>query len=154
MTTQQFNLNEQVIVNTGDANHLARIVEKQKSPHIWKQGDGTVCYLCKFNNETTQYIPSNYITTAIQADRVHIYGNKLVIHFLCLLNQSDKAKAEVMTKNNGDIFGVDTQYKIALSKSKILGGKKYHNKKFGGGIAFDFNRFTVTGLVEKLNEIK
>lgn len=147
----EFNLNEQVIVNTGGNNIFATITEKPTSPFYWLRGDGVGCYLCLFDNGTTQYIPANYIKPTIKVNQVHEYGDKLVIHFLAILNQSDKDKAKQLSKVNGDIFGVNTQYELALLKAKVLGGKRYHNKKFGGGIAF--RGLTPTGLVQRLNEL-
>ena len=33
-------------------------------------------------------------------------------------------------------LSIDNDYDIALQKAKTIGGKKYHNKSYGGGIVF------------------
>lgn len=67
----------------------------------------------------------------IQFTRIGL--SEYVVHFLALLNDDDHKKAE---ENKADTFSIDTKYKIALKKAKYLHGRKYHNKSYGGGIAF------------------
>jgi hypothetical protein len=57
-------------------------------------------------------------------------GDKKVIHFL-LINQD---------------------YNKAVKIGNKLGGRKFHNKKYGGGIAFDWN-INLIWLCESLNKI-
>jgi hypothetical protein len=57
-------------------------------------------------------------------------GDKKVIHFL-LINQD---------------------YNKAIKIGNKLGGRKFHNKKFGGGIAFNSN-IDLTSLCKELNKI-
>ena len=55
-----------------------------------------------------------------------INGNpRYVFHFFAFLN-----KAESYSN-----LSVSDKYELALKKSRAVGGKKYHNKSFGGGIA-------------------
>lgn len=52
---------------------------------------------------------------------------RYVVHFLNLLNDSECF--------NWDIT-INDKYNIALNKAKVLHGKRYNNKSFGGGIVF------------------
>jgi len=54
-------------------------------------------------------------------------GNpRYVTHFCNLLTDAESY--------NG--LSIDDQYRLALNRAKKIGGKKYHNKKYGGGIVF------------------
>jgi hypothetical protein len=56
-----------------------------------------------------------------------VNGNpRYVCHFFNIL--SDK-------ESNSDL-SINGKYELALKKAKILGGKKFHNKQYGGGIVF------------------
>lgn len=55
-----------------------------------------------------------------------INGNpRYVCHFFNLLTEAEKNDKDVHFK-----------YEAALARAKKLGGKKFHNKQYGGGIAF------------------
>lgn len=63
-----------------------------------------------------------------------INGNpRYVCHFMAFINDADRTAADA---NKSDIFGVNTLYNIALTKARKLGGRKFHNKQYGGGIVF------------------
>ncbi len=63
-----------------------------------------------------------------------INGNpRYACHFSNFINEGDRAKAN---HTKGSLFGIDIQYNIALYKAKAIGGRKYHNKQYGGGIVF------------------
>ena len=65
-------------------------------------------------------------------------GNpRYVIHFL-----------NISTEN----ASVSNMYNEALYKCKALGGKKFHNKQDGGGIAF--STYNLADLITKLNNLK
>ena len=56
----------------------------------------------------------------------NVNGNpRYVCHFLNFILDSDR--------NSFDISGL---YDLALKRAKKLGGKKFHNKQYGGGIVF------------------
>jgi len=64
-----------------------------------------------------------------------VNGNpRYVFHFLALINERDEEFATV----NSDIMhgksSIQIMYEIALKKAKKIGGRKFHNKQFGGGI--------------------
>ena len=65
-----------------------------------------------------------------------INGNpRYVCHFLRILKEQDK--------------GLGMEYEKALKRAKAFGGKKFHNKQYGGGISFTTNNLSY--LVEKIN---
>lgn len=69
---------------------------------------------------------------------------------------------ENLTRIDNDVNGnpryvvhflqIDDNYETALKKSRAIGGKKYHNKKYGGGIAFQ--SYNKEELVKDINELK
>lgn len=76
------------------------------------------------------------MNTRIEFTRVNndINGNpRYVCHFLNLLTIEEKNK-NFSDKN--DIFGISNKYAYALIKAKKIGGRKFHNKQYGGGIVF------------------
>lgn len=88
-------------------------------------------------------------------------GNpRYVCHYLNLLSDKDRekpnsthpsnvtfkstyrgrtAKREFTTINN-----FDREYELALWKARKIGGKKFHNKQYGGGIVFQSYNITET----------
>jgi len=55
-----------------------------------------------------------------------VYGNpRYVLHFLDILNKEEQAFLPFAKK-----------YEYALKKAKLIGGRKFHNKQYGGGIVF------------------
>lgn len=54
-----------------------------------------------------------------------VNGNpRYVCHFLCLLTGAER-----------EAYASD-RYAIACKRANKVGGRKYHNKQYGGGIAF------------------
>lgn len=79
-------------------------------------------------------------------------GNpRYVCHFLNLLTENEK-----LDRGPRGIIEIcnhlDDQYKLAVKRSKKLGGKKYHNKKYGGGIVFQ--SYNISKLAEEIEQIK
>lgn len=67
-------------------------------------------------------------------------GNpRYVLHFLALSHLIDSE------------LSVSQKYNEALYIAKKLGGKKYHNKSYGGGIAFV--TYNLNDLIQKLNNL-
>lgn len=82
-----------------------------------------------------------------------VNGNpRYIIHHSYLL--SDKEN-ELYPLTVSPIFKVmenmETRYKLALSKAKQLGGKKYNTKNFGGGIVFQ--SYNLNDLCNELNSL-
>jgi hypothetical protein len=70
------------------------------------------------------------MSTQIKFTRINndTNGNpRYVCHFLNLLTEIES--------NNYDI-SVSDKYNMALQRAKKIGGKKFHNKQYGGGIVF------------------
>jgi hypothetical protein len=80
-----------------------------------------------------------------------VNGNpRYVIHFLNCL--SDKEN-DLFNNNNTEGFynPISSKYELALKKMKQLGGRKFHNKQFGGGIVFQ--SYNLRELSEQINEL-
>ncbi len=57
------------------------------------------------------------------------HGNpRYAVHFLNLLTDNE---------SNDNDLSIGQKYSLALERSRSIGGKKYNNKKFGGGIIFE-----------------
>jgi hypothetical protein len=72
-----------------------------------------------------------------------INGNpRFVIHFLGLNTQSELNSSTSASK-----------YELALKRSRKLGGKKFHNKQYGGGIVFQSYAGCLESLANSINEL-
>lgn len=101
----------------------------------------------------------NTTTQRIEWTRINndINGNpRYVCHFFNLLTQKEKYQdhATEGTGIDAAINSLDNQYKLALKCAKTLGGRKYHNNKYGGGIVFQsYNiKETEKQILELLNK--
>jgi hypothetical protein len=67
-----------------------------------------------------------------------VNGNpRYVCHFLELVNDKDREKADQLEKTVKPFkFAISHLYDIAVKKANKIGGRKYHNKSYGGGIVF------------------
>lgn len=73
----------------------------------------------------------NTTTNSIEFTRINndVNGNpRYVCHFLSLLKEEEKA-------NNWDV-DISEKYNRAIKRAKEIGGRKFHNKQYGGGIVF------------------
>lgn len=80
-------------------------------------------------------------TEPIEFTRVNndTMGNpRYVCHFTDIVNEEDREIA----KNSSDYLG--TLYSIAIKKANRIGGRKYHNKQYGGGIIFQSYNIAAT----------
>ena len=78
-------------------------------------------------------------TNQISFHRINndINGNpRFVCHFLNFIHDSEQIEFKF-------------KYDIALSRSRKLGGRKFHNKQYGGGIVFQM----YDGEQEKMSEL-
>lgn len=79
------------------------------------------------------------MSNQIELTRINndINGNpRYVVHFLALINEKDEQIADLQAKVNRSFGSISEKYAIAVRKAREIGGKKYHNKQFGGGIVF------------------
>ena len=61
-----------------------------------------------------------------------VNGNpRYVVHFLSLLSDYEKGD-----KYPNDLNRINTMYSDAVTRANKLGGRKFHNKQYGGGIVF------------------
>lgn len=69
-------------------------------------------------------------------------GNpRYVTHFLNLITEQDREK----TKD------ISYLYQIATKRANKIGGRKYHTKKFGGGIVFQ--SYNIQDTINRINEL-
>jgi hypothetical protein len=81
-----------------------------------------------------------------------VNGNpRYVCHFLSLLNQEEQERASKMAETSNK-WAVDIMYQMALKKSRKIGGRKFSNKSYGGGIAFQ--SYNVNDLSRMINELR
>ena len=73
-----------------------------------------------------------------------VNGNpRYVLHFLALSRESD-VTSEGLTR-------ITQKYEAALKRSRTQGGRKFHNKQYGGGIVFQ--SYSLPALCNALNSI-
>jgi len=74
-------------------------------------------------------------------------GNpRYVCHYSALINDSDKEKAKHLSNTLRPFkFFVEYEYEIALRKAHKIGGRKFHNNQYGGGIVFQSYNIGNTG---------
>ena len=75
-----------------------------------------------------------------------VNGNpRYICHFLSMTTPNDLE----------DYMGLDKitqKYNLALSRAKKQGGRKFHNKQYGGGIVF--TSYNIRELCERINAIR
>ena len=96
------------------------------------------------NNQTSQniYELHNYDNmktniNTIDWTRVNndVNGNpRYVCHFLNFIKDADSLDLKVgRHPHNNDL---QSKYELALKRARTIGGRKFHNKQYGGGIVF------------------
>lgn len=97
----------------------------------------------KGQRKNVRTVPSNAVTED-QFTRINVDTNgnpRYVIHFMNLLSSDEKRRF------GGD---VSAMYRYALEKARPLGGKKYHTRGYGGGIAFQ--SYNLRSTVRSINK--
>jgi hypothetical protein len=81
-----------------------------------------------------------------------VNGNpRYVCHYSNLLTDSEKK--EIKESGNDKLFGwIEIEYQYAIKKARKIGGKKYHNKQYGGGIVFQ--PFNIGDTEKSIIEVK
>lgn len=90
--------------------------------------------------------------TTIEFTRVNndVNGNpRYVCHFLYLITDKDEQEiksdfAATLQRNPWELTNL--KYQHALWKAKKIGGRKFHNKQYGGGIVFQSYNIRETEL--------
>lgn len=95
------------------------------------------------------------MTTTTDFTRIKndINGNpRYVCHYSHLNTEVEKTdnpiSATPIFKVNDSL---DNRYKLAVNRAKMLGGRKYHNKQFGGGVVFQ--SYNLQDLCNKINNL-
>lgn len=74
-------------------------------------------------------------------------GNpRYVIHFLSLLTDEEK-------DSPAQEWAVGAKYALAVKRANKIGGRKFHNKQYGGGIVFtSYNLWDTERGIDRLKE--
>lgn len=75
----------------------------------------------------------------IEFTRINNDGNgnpRYVCHFLNFISDAD------------EFDGIERRYDRALARSRQFGGRKFHNKQYGGGIVFQ--SYNIDGLGQRI----
>lgn len=81
-----------------------------------------------------------------------VNGNpRYAFHFLELITDKDREEAERKKDISNGIFPIDIMYQIALKKARVIGGKKFHNKQYGGGIVIQ--SYNLDNDIKLINEL-
>lgn len=87
-----------------------------------------------------------------------INGNpRRVFHFTELITDQDRTDHRNRYNLDSVEFRTNALYELALSRSRAIGGRKFHNKQYGGGIVIqaysdDEVIKLIEGLLAKINE--
>ena len=72
--------------------------------------------------------PKELTFTRITSD---VCGNpRYVVHFLALNTR------EELDRTGDDWIPIDAKYRLACKRANSIGGRRYHTKRYGGGIVF------------------
>ncbi len=96
-------------------------------------------------------------TAGIEFTRINndINGNpRYVAHFLNFVNDADHNLADYLQATVKPFkFSISHLYDIALNKARKIGGRKFHNKQYGGGIVFQsYNTNDLQGQISALKQ--
>jgi len=86
-----------------------------------------------------------------------VNGNpRYVCHYSHFVTQQDReeTKKELdkqRARGNFAWFSVDLEYQLALKRAKKIGGRKFHNKQYGGGIVFQ--SYNIQSTCDAINEL-
>lgn len=141
--TKSHNVNIRVVSGVPKSKLAKKSVKEvlQKSGYRLPHGYTMV----KGNVRTLSGVYSSSDWNNIELTRINndINGNpRYVVHFLQLLNEEEKS-----------FLPLSKEYIYALKKAKKIGGKKYHNKQYGGGVAFG-SVFNTDDLKQKIFKLK
>ena len=72
-------------------------------------------------------------------------NSRRVIHYLAFITDNDRGGV-------GSVFPRGSLYEAALKKARKLGGRKFHNRQYGGGIVFQaYSDEEIYSLVARAN---
>lgn len=74
-------------------------------------------------------------------------GNpRYVCHFLGLITDQDRSNTE-----GWGIKQISVLYEIAIKRANKIGGRKFHNKQYGGGIVFQ--SYNIDATEKRIQEL-
>jgi hypothetical protein len=80
----------------------------------------------------TMKLPKKFADIEVTRVNNDINGNpRRVVHFLAFTTKAD----EVISRQGTESY-LHKLYDLALKRSRKIGGRKFHNKQYGGGIVF------------------
>ncbi len=84
-----------------------------------------------------------------------VNGNpRYVFHHSHLVTDKDREQLKedfAASLHQGTTNLIDLRYDLALLRSRQIGGKKFHNKQYGGGIVIQ--SYNLHDAVKRINEI-
>ena len=112
-----------------------------KKPGKRKSTSGNTYYESRPNRSDKGKLLGIYDITLTRINN-DVNGNpRYVTHFLNLLNSEEQS-----------FLPFNKKYEYALKKAKKIGGRKFHNKQYGGGIAFQ--SYNTDNLKKQINDLK
>jgi len=120
---------------------------------VFNLGNGEKDLLAKAVNVE---IESEWKATRINNDA---NGNpRYVVHFLAFITPEDSAQcekeADECSRAGNITFATSLKYDRALVRARRVGGRKFHNKQFGGGIVFQcYGQQEIDALIDQARAI-
>ena len=100
---------------------------------LYKENDYYQFYKVRKNNKTFYFKLPYHQTIDFTRINNDVNGNpRYVCHFLNLVTDAERPQR------------IQEKYNLALQRAKNMGGKKYHNKTYGGGIVFQSYNLVAT----------
>lgn len=100
-------------------------------------------------------MPCLPVVNEIQFTRINndTNGNpRYVCHFYALITEQDRVNALKDQHEGKNSSFIDVMYNIATRRARKIGGKRFHNKQYGGGIVFQ--SYSLPELEKIINEAK
>jgi len=117
---------KKVIKQTGTSNKVYDKRKQANKPGKRISKKGNVYYENRENRSDKGRLLGIYDDFRLLRVNNDINGNpRYVVHFLNILNNEENS-----------FLPFNKKYEYSLKKAKIIGGKKYDNKQYGGGIVF------------------
>ena len=128
------------LTGESEIDYIQTVYTKQSNP----RGKKNMQYFADMNNPEQYENRMNLTKANFMRVNNDINGNpRYVTHFVNLLSHYDNYQSNL---------SIDKKYELALKKAKSIGGKKFSNKLYGGGIVFG-SVFNLDDLVKKVEQI-
>lgn len=139
----KIHLDKRAIFNGAPINELLKDESDSRQKHLYKivQHGVIVSSVALSQND---FEAVNDILNPIEFTRVKsdINGNpRFVCHFLAFISPKD------------EFTSIDSRYSLALQRARQFGGRKFHNKQYGGGIVFQMYDGQRLDMSQKIKEL-